>query len=428
MKTRDLYQFIDDFYESDILPSLADYIEIPAKSPAFDEHWKANGYLDQAMRHVMDWIEDQAVDGLSMSLHELPGRTPTLMLDYPGDTDKTVLVYGHLDKQPEFDGWHEGLGPWQAVRRDEKLYGRGGADDGYAVYAAIAMIKALQSQSLRTPRIVTLIESSEESGSPDLAAYMETLADDIGKVSLVIALDSMCGNYDQLWITTSLRGMLIGELSVQVLEEGAHSGGAGGIVASSFRLTRQILSRLEDENTGEILPSFLNEQIPKNRREEARAAGAVLAEDFPRMYTFAGSGSPMSSDPVELVLNNTWLSSMEVTGMDGIPSTRDAGNVLRPYTRTKFSLRLPPTTDAEKAAAELETLLTDNAPDGAAVSVSFEGTAPGWDAPPASETLNTALQQASETFSARRPSPWVAAAASPSWNFWPPACPTPNSS
>ncbi len=398
MNTADIYSYIDDYFENSILDSLAEYIEIPAKSPAFDRNWKENGYLDQSMKHVIDWIEAQDVEGLEISLHEIPGKTPTLLLDYPGDVDDTILVYGHIDKQPEFDGWHEGLAPWKAVRRDDKLYGRGGADDGYAVYSAVALIKALKEQDLKMPRIVTLIEASEESGSPDLAPYMEALADKIGPVSLCIALDSMCGNYDQLWITTSLRGMLIGELKVQVLEEGAHSGGAGGIVASSFRLTRQILSRLEDENTGEIIPSFLNEQIPENRRAEAQAAGAVLAEDFPRMYTFAGSGGPMSADPVELVLNNTWLSSVEITGIDGIPSVEEAGNVLRPFTTTKFSLRLPPTTDAEAAGEELEKLLTQNPPSGADVSLTLDGAAPGWDAPPTSEALNESLQRASETY------------------------------
>lgn len=398
MNTSDIYAFIDDFYENEVLDSLAEYIEIPAKSPAFDRNWKANGFLNQSMKHVIDWIESQQVEGLKISLHELDGKTPTLLLEYPGDVDDTILVYGHIDKQPEFDGWHEGLAPWKAVRRDDKLYGRGGADDGYAVYSAIAIIKALQAQNLKMPRIVTLIEASEESGSPDLADYMAELSDIIGNVSLCIALDSMCGNYDQLWITTSLRGMLIGELKVQVLEQGAHSGMAGGIVASSFRLTRQILSRLEDENTGEILPSFLNEQIPETRRAEAQQAGAVLADDFPRMYTFAGSGGPMSSDPVELVLNNTWLSSVEITGIDGVPGVADGGNVLRPYTTTKFSLRLPPTTDAEAAGEELKKLLTENPPSGAAVSVELEGAAPGWDAPPVTEALNASLQRASETF------------------------------
>lgn len=400
MNTEELFRYIDDCYESSILPSLADYIEIPAKSPAFDRNWKENGHMDRAMAHVIAWIESQQVEGLDLQLHELPGKTPTLLLDYPGsgERDDTIMIYGHLDKQPEFDGWHEGLAPWKAVRRDDRLYGRGGADDGYAVYAAVAIIKALAAQNLPMPRIVTLIESSEESGSPDLAAYMESLSEQIGDVSLVIALDSTCGNYDQLWITTSLRGMLIGELRVQVLEEGVHSGGAGGIVASSFRLTRQILSRLEDENTGEILPSFLNEQIPENRRAEAKQAGAVLAEDFPRMYKFAANSGPMSSDPVELVLNNTWLSSVEITGIDGIPSTNDAGNVLRPYTTTKFSLRLPPTTNAEAAGQELIKLLTDNPPAGAAVTVDLDGAAPGWDAPPTSAALDESLQAASNTF------------------------------
>lgn len=389
--------FIEDFWEQEIIDSLSQYIEIPNKSPAFDPDWQANGFMQAAFDHVMAWIDAQQIPELEMKLHQLEGKTPTLLLDYPGTVDDTVLIYGHLDKQPEFDGWLEGLAPWQAVRREDKLYGRGGGDDGYAIYSAIAIIKALRLQNLPHPRIVILIEASEESGSPDLPDYMDALSEQIGTPSLVIALDSTCGNYDQLWITTSLRGMLIGELKVQVLEQGAHSGAAGGIVGSSFRLLRQLLSRIEDEYSGAILPSFLNEQIPEARRQEAIAAGEVLHDDFNTMYTYTGTSGPMSKDPTELVLNNTWLASLEVTGIDGIPDLNNAGNVLRPYTTAKFALRLPPTTDDEHAKKALTRLLTEDTPNG--TEVSFEADhAPGWNAPETHPALEQALQTASEAY------------------------------
>ncbi|MEX1237611.1 MAG: M20/M25/M40 family metallo-hydrolase, partial [Pseudomonadales bacterium] len=398
MNTEEISAHVDKFWEDEIIDSLSAYIEIPNKSPMFDPDWEANGYMQQAVDHIMAWVASQRVPNLKLDYHKLPGRTPTLTMEYPGEIDDTILIYGHLDKQPEFDGWNEGLGPWQAVRQNDKLYGRGGADDGYAVYSAIAIIKSLLAQNVPLPRIVILIEASEESGSPDLPAYMEALSATIGPVSLVIALDSMCGNYDQLWITTSLRGMLIGELSVRVLEQGAHSGGAGGIVASSFRITRQLLSRLEDETTGEIIPSFLNEQIPDSRRAEAQAAGEVLSADFKTMYTFAGNSGPMSDNPTELVLNNTWLATMEVTGIDGLPSPNSAGNVLRPYTTTKFALRLPPTTNAKQAGEELNQLMTERAPYGAEVSLRLDEPNAGWNAPETSPALEAALQSASNTF------------------------------
>ena len=283
-----IWQSTEKFWEEQIIESLSEYIRIPNKSPMFDPNWKSNGFMDDAIAHVTRWVESQQVPGLSLTLHELPGRTPTLLLEYPGDINETVLIYGHIDKQPEFSGWYEDLEPWLPVRKTDKLYGRGGADDGYAIYSAISALKSLIEQQVEIPRVVILIEASEESGSPDLPVYMEQLSEDIGTPGLVIALDSTCGNYDQLWITTSLRGMLIGELKVQVLEQGAHSGAAGGIVGSSFRLLRQLISRVEDENTGEILPSFLNEQIPDARRREAEKAGEVLGDELKTMYTYAG--------------------------------------------------------------------------------------------------------------------------------------------
>lgn len=398
MNHRQMYDYIDAYWEDAILPSLSDYIGIPNKSPAFDRDWERRGHMQAAMEHVMAWIDRQDVPGLTMALHTLPGRTPTLMLEFPGDNTETVLVYGHLDKQPEFTGWYEGLDPWTAVRREDKLYGRGGADDGYAVYAAIAALKGLIEQGLRIPRVIILIEASEESGSPDLPLYMEALAGRIGPAGLVIALDSTAGNYEQLWITTSLRGMLAGELTARVLDQGAHSGSAGGIVPSSFRILRQLLSRVEDEETGEITPSFLNEQIPEVRRKEAELAGRVLGDTFDTMFTFAGKSGPMSADPVELVLNNTWLASLEITGIDGIPSPDDAGNVLRPYTTAKFALRLPPTIDADKARREFEELVLADPPGGAEISVRFEAPCTGWHSPPASAELTRSLDDASNVF------------------------------
>lgn len=390
--------FTHEFWEESILPSLIEYIKIPNKSPMFDPDWEANGYMADAVNHMVSWVKSQNITGLNIEVHQLAGLTPTLLLTLDGDTDKTVLIYGHLDKQPEFSGWEDDLGPWTPVIRDDRLYGRGGADDGYAIYAAIAAIKSLLEQKLPRPRIVVLIEASEESGSPDLPYYMERLGDEIGDPGLVIALDSTCGNYDQLWITTSLRGMLVGDLTVKVLTQGVHSGAAGGIVPSSFRLLRGIISRLEDETTGNIIPSFLNEQIPVERRQEAIAAASVLSDSFADMYPFAGKGSPISQDPTELVLNNTWLPSLAVTGLGGAPTPTEAGNVLRPETTARLALRIPPTTDAENAAVLLKELLLDTPPYGADVSFDLHKPNAGWHAPVITKKLGDSLNACSEHY------------------------------
>ena len=398
MDTNANSDYINALWNESILPSLAEYVAIPNKSPMFDADWEANGYMEDAVKHMLAWVEAQNVAGLTSEVHRLPGRTPTILLTIEGHNDDTVLIYGHLDKQPEFNGWEDGLGPWLPVFRDDKLYGRGGADDGYAIYSAIAAIKSLQEQQLPYPRIVVLIEASEESGSPDLPFYMDQLEDQIGKASLVIALDSTCGNYDQLWITTSLRGMLISDLTVRVLQEGVHSGAAGGIVPSSFRLLRQLISRIEDENTGVITPDFLNEQVPEVRRQEAIEAGQVLADTFEDMYPFAGSTGPMSDDPTELVLNNTWAASLAVTGLGGAPSPDEAGNVLRPETTARLALRIPPTIDAEAAAASLRKVLTENPPGDAEVTLDMHTPNPGWHAPETSEKLRQSLEKASMNY------------------------------
>lgn len=395
MDTQANLKYVSKLWDESIIPSLSDYIRIPNKSPLFDPNWEDNGYMEDAVKLMLDWVHAQEVPGLDTEVHRLPGKTPTILMTLDGDVDRTVLIYGHIDKQPEFSGWQEGLEPWQPVIRDEKLYGRGGADDGYAIYSAVAAIKSLQSQNLKLPRIVVLIEGSEESGSPDLPIYMEELEEQIGKPALVIALDSTAGNYDQLWITTSLRGMLIADLTVKVLNEGVHSGAAGGIVPSSFRLLRQLISRVEDETTGTILPDFLNEQVPDVRRQEAILAGNVLASDFENMYPFAGDGKPLSDDPTELVLNNTWAASLAVTGLGGAPSPEEAGNVLRPETTARLALRIPPTIDENSAADELTKLLTGSAPNGAEVKLDMHEPCAGWHAPATTDKLRASLSEAS---------------------------------
>ena len=342
-----------------------------------------------------------ALPGASLETIRLAGRTPVILIDVPGDSTDTVLLYGHLDKQPEMVGWTDGFGPWVPRIEGDKLYGRGGADDGYAMFGALSALLALREQGAPRARCVILIEACEESGSYDLPYYVDHLAARLGNPSLVVCLDSGCGNYDQLWLTTSLRGMTAGTLEVRVLDEGVHSGDASGVVPSSFRIMRQLLSRLEDEDTGTVRPPELYAQIPAERLAQARHAAASLGDAVYTKFPFVSGMSPACDDLTELVLNRTWRPQLAVIGIDGLPSPGDAGNVLLPYTRAQLSLRLPPTLDAEGAAAALRTLLEKDPPYGAHVGFGLGSSATGWHAPALAPWLEQSLARASQvTFGA----------------------------
>ncbi len=396
MNKEKLQHEINGFWDKEILPTITEYIRIPNKSPAFDPDWQANGYMDDVVDLVKDWVENHKPENSSLHIFKEPGRTPLLILDVPGDSEGTILMYGHLDKQPEMEGWSDGLGPWEPVLKDEKLYGRGGADDGYAVFASIASINALKDQNVALPRIVVLIECSEESGSPDLPYYMDHCSELIGSPDLVICLDSGAGNYEQFWTTTSLRGLIGCTLRVDILKEGVHSGGASGIAPSSFRIIRQLLSRLENEDSGQIVPSELHVDIPSYRIEEVKLLVDALGHEVFSTLPWTEDSGPITSDKVELVLNSTWRPMLSTVGADGLPAVKDGGNVLRPYTTIKLSLRIPPTKDAEDAQEFLEELLSKDPPYGADISMEFEKPATGWEAPPLAPWLDQAIQNASE--------------------------------
>ena len=408
LDTAQVLSSVSQTWDDDLIGQLSDYIEIPAKSPAFDANWAQAGYLNQVVERTAAWIQAQKVAGLTLEIIRLPGRTPVLFFDVASTrpqsaNSQTVLMYGHLDKQPEFDGWRNGLGPWTPKYLDGKLYGRGGADDGYAAYAAITAIQALKEQKVPHPRIVGLIETCEESGSPDLLPYIDVLKTRLGDVGLVICLDSGAGNYDQLWLTTSLRGMAAGVLKVEILTEGVHSGDASGLVPSSFRIMRHVLDRLEDSETGRLLPKSFHCEIPAERLAQAQATAAILGDAiykrFPWAHHDCGGSSlvalPTTLDPVEALIRRTWKPTLSVTGAEGFPALKDAGNVLRPYTAFKLSLRLPPLIDAAAAVAELKTLLEDNAPYQAKVTFHSESTSSGWNAPTTAPWFEQALNNAS---------------------------------
>jgi acetylornithine deacetylase/succinyl-diaminopimelate desuccinylase-like protein len=393
-----LTSFINELWDDAIVPTLVDYIRIPNKSPAFDPEWAAHGYMRDAVALFERWARGKiaAFPDASLEVVQVEGRTPLIFIELPGETDKTVLLYGHLDKQPEMKGWADGTGPWTPVIRDDKLYGRGGADDGYAMFAALSALLALKDQDTPRARAVILIEACEESGSYDLPFYVDHLASRIGEPSLVICLDSGCGDYDRLWLTTSLRGGSAGVLSIRVLDEGVHSGSASGIVPSSFRILREILSRLEDEKTGAIIPKEFYVSIPQQRVAQAAKAAQVLGSRVYDEFPFAGKTAPVTRDLSELILNRTWRPQLAVTGMDGLPPPPNAGNVMLPDTIAKLSLRLPPTLPAEAVDKTLKTLLESDPPYGAEVTFKTEPAMTGWNAPALAPWLESAVESASQ--------------------------------
>ena len=411
LNTTQALTHVSQAWDGDIVQRLSDYIAIPAKSPMFDADWLAHGYLETVVRNTAQWIEAQKLDGLTLEVVRLPGRTPVIFFEVAatrsaqaGVSEQTVLMYGHLDKQPEFSGWRKDLGPWTPKYEDGKLYGRGGADDGYAAYAAIAAIAALKDQKVAHPRVLGLIETCEESGSYDLLPYVDALRTRLGDVGLVVCLDSGAGNYDQLWLTNSLRGMASGVLRVDVLSEGVHSGDASGVVPSSFRVLRQVLDRLEDSATGRLLPGIFHCDVPPERQAQARVTADILGDEvykrFPWAHYDCGGATqsvlPTTTDPLQALLNRTWMPTLSVTGAEGFPAMKDAGNVLRPFTAFKLSLRLPPLVEASTAVQALKALLEDNAPYQAKVTFECSGGATGWNAPDTAPWFEQALNEASQ--------------------------------
>lgn len=404
-----LSAFTDRVWDDEIVDALKRYIAIPAKSPMYDARWAENGHVDQVVREAAAWVDAKKLPGLKLEVIRLAGRTPVIFFEVPATkagAGDTVVMYGHLDKQPEFNGWRSDLGPWTPKLTDEGLlYGRGGADDGYAIYASLTAILALDKLGIPRPRCVGLIESCEESGSFDLPAYLDQLKPRLGNVGLVVCLDSGAGNYDQLWLTTSLRGNVTGTLKVEILTEGIHSGDASGLVPSSFRIMRQLLDRLEDSASGELLPKAFHCEVPGVRRDQAAVTAQILGDEVYKRFPWACGADgalslPTTTDPTQALINRTWRPTLSVTGVDGMPEVGNAGNVLRPYTAFKLSLRLPPLVDGHDAAVRLKALLEDNAPYNAKVTFHPDGRvgqwgATGWNAPDVAPWLESALNRAS---------------------------------
>ncbi|MGD0491438.1 MAG: M20/M25/M40 family metallo-hydrolase [Steroidobacteraceae bacterium] len=392
--------YVNGTWDRSIVPTLCDYVRIPNKSPLFDPEWERHGHMERAVELLANWCRRQPIAGMAVKVARLPGRTPLIFVDIPGGKD-TVLLYGHLDKQPEFTGWEHGLGPWEPVIRDGRLYGRGGADDGYAVFSSLTAIAALQARGIPHARCVVLIEACEESGSADLPAHVEALAGEIGTPSLVVCLDAEAGDYERLWLTTSLRGNIVGTLDIAVLTEGVHSGAGSGIAASCFDVLRRLLSRLSDENTGELKLAELHVDTPEERRRQIAATAKLLGDAVAARMPFTEGARAMSQDPAVLLENSTWKPTLTVTGMDGLPNVGNAGNVLAPRLSVKLSFRLPPTADAGRAAGAIRRALESDPPYGARVAFTSGANSVGWNAPALEPWLERAAREASDRYYGR---------------------------
>src|SRR5579862_7658988 len=392
------YQFIEQLWDQSIIPTLMEYIKIPNKSPQFDKEWQKHGYMEQAVNLIAAWCKSHAVPGMSLDIIRLEGRTPLIFIEIPGNTTDTILLYGHLDKQPEMTGWDPDLSPWKPVLRGDRLYGRGSADDGYAAFASLAAIKSLHEQNIPHARCVIIIEACEESGSADLPYYIDALQARIGEPNLVICLDSGCGNYEQLWITTSLRGLAGGTLNINVLKQGVHSGSGSGVAPSCFRILRQLLSRIESETNGNITLDDLYVEIPAERINQAEQAAQVLGKSIFQDLPFVQHVEPESSSLAELILRRTWKPALSLIGCDGIPAIENAGNVTLPSLSVKLSMRLPPTCDAEQAAQALKTILEKNPPHHANINFEITETGSGWNAPAEQAWLAKSANDASQTY------------------------------
>lgn len=389
---------ISQTWDQELIPLLEKYIKIPNKSPHFDPEWEAHGYMHQAMELIYHWVKQLPIKNMRHKVLQLPKRTPLLFIEIPGELDETVLLYGHMDKQPEMSGWDKDKGPWKPVIQDEKLYGRGGADDGYAVFASLTAILELQKHKIPHARCVVIVEGCEESGSYDLPFYLKELEADIGDPNFIICLDSTIANYEQMWSATSLRGLVSGNLDIAVLTEGIHSGVGSGIVPSVEMILRQLLDRIEDKHTGEFLIAEFKTEIPESHRKQAKATAKMLGDELIQGYPLHAKTKPVLQDAAELILNRSWRSQLSITGIEGYPALQDAGNVTLPKATFKLSIRIPPTVKSSKLGPILKETLEKDPPFNATVQFTPMERATGWLAPPLAPWLEKANELASQQF------------------------------
>ena len=386
----------DELWEESIIPSLSDFIEIEALSPSFEPNWKEKGELNETINLFTKWLVDQELEGMEYKVHTIDERTPVLLVTVEGTGPGEVIFYSHLDKQPSRPKlWSEGLHPLKGVRREPWLYGRGALDDGYGGYVCITALKMLQEQGVPYPRSHFLIETCEESGSYDLPPYLELLTEDLGEPDLIVVLDSGGPDYEHIWVTEALRGLVAGNLSVKVSNEGVHSGMSGGVIPSSFRIQRMLLDRVEDSKTGEILVPEMHVEISDKVRKEAEELGNLLGDELWSQLPVVDTLRPQNEGVAEILLDMNWRPAMSVIGANGMPPTQTAGNVLRTHTDLKLSFRIPPGVNSEIIDSIVKETLENNPPYGSKVEYTPDAAADGFHAPAMDGKIADALSSAS---------------------------------
>jgi acetylornithine deacetylase/succinyl-diaminopimelate desuccinylase-like protein len=396
---------IEKLWIEKVKATLDEYMAIPNVSPAFDSNWKTNGHIDNVISLFEKFAKQNAPVNATVKVQEIENRTPLLVVDVPArnyDGDDVVLIYGHSDKQPPMKNWRDGIEPFAANYIGDRLYGRGGADDGYAIFSALLAMSYLEENDITHARFVLVIEASEESGSPDLPAHLEvldsSLAKPLGEVSLVVCLDSGCLDYEHLWITQSLRGLLQVNLEVKVLDQGTHSGGAGGIVPSAFHILRELLDRIAEPGTGELKLKELHMDIPKFVKAGASNTAEILGTVQAHGLPFADGVKPLKEEVRDQLISNTYRPALEIIGIEGLPDIQNAGNVLRDKIEVALSFRLPPEVDPQTAANAVIEELKKNPPFDAQVRVETDSLASGWAAPQSQDWLNHAFRVSSNMY------------------------------
>ncbi len=377
-------------FDNEILPALEEFVRIDNLSPSFDPNWETNGKAEKAGMHLINWAKSQGIKGLKAELYKEPGKTHMVFIEIESQgIDKTILLYGHFDKQPALGEWAEGLYPNKPVLKDGLLYGRGASDDGYALFAFIESIKLIQNQNLKHGKIIITLESGEESGSADLVPLLISLKDRIGNPDLMVCMDSGCKDYSSFWLTTSLRGAANFELEIQCLKEDVHSGEGSGVAPDSFTILRMLLDRLEDSKTSKVIVP-INVEIPKYRIEDAKKLGDYLKEKTVNDLIKLEDGvKPLSEDYQEAILNNTWRPSITIIGLTGLPKAEGASNVLRKNLKATISIRLPPTLNCKDAEKVVIDTLTKNPPYNAKITAKCLVSMNGW----AAKDMNPCLKK-----------------------------------
>ncbi|MED5398347.1 MAG: M20/M25/M40 family metallo-hydrolase [Candidatus Thermoplasmatota archaeon] len=386
----------DEIWEQSILPSLSEFIEIKALSPLFEPAWAELGELDATIELFCKWLDEQDLDGMSYETHRIEDKSPVLLVSIDGTGPGEVIFYSHLDKQPSKpELWSEGLHPLKAVRRDPWLYGRGSIDDGYGGYLCVTSVKLLQEAGIPHPRCTFLIETCEESGSFDLPPYLEALSRQLGDPDMIVVLDSGGPDYDHIWMTEALRGLVSGTLSVRVSNEGIHSGTSGGSIPSSFRIQRMLLDRVEDSSTGEVLIPEMHVNISDEIRGKAAALAEVVGDSLWDQLPTVDSLVRVADTTEDMIIGMNWQPTLSIIGADGMPPVQVAGNVLRTNTDLKLSFRIPPGVDSETVLAKAKAILEANPPYGAAVTFTPDSCADGFHAPPMEGKVRDAIHDAS---------------------------------